>query len=191
MVQTLTMSSLYWAAGFLEGEGSFDGRTAQVTATQAESPEPLYYLQSMFGGTIHQRRHGLKPHHKAQLKWSVSGAGVMMTLYNLMSPKRRGQICRALKIWKSRPAHPRYRRHCPQGHPYSPENTSIYNGTRSCRLCRTTRELNRRFRILRGLYVQCPRGHPFDGYLDSRGHHLCRICARRRTREYYARQHCR
>lgn len=25
--------------------------------------------------------------------------------------------------------------HCPQGHPYSPENTYIYKGSRSCRIC--------------------------------------------------------
>lgn len=40
--------------------------------------------------------------------------------------------------WKRRTTH------CPQGHPYSEENTLVYKGMRSCRICK--REQVRRWR---------------------------------------------
>lgn len=93
-----TTSEIYWAAGFLEGEGCFQ-RTAtqQVNAAQVQR-EPLERLQAYFGGTIYlyaAQREGQSQKHV----WSVSGTrarGVMMTLYVLMSPKRQGQIKKAL-----------------------------------------------------------------------------------------------
>jgi hypothetical protein len=34
--------------------------------------------------------------------------------------------------------------HCPQGHPYSPENTSVRDGSRHCRTCHRERERARK-----------------------------------------------
>lgn len=34
--------------------------------------------------------------------------------------------------------------HCPQGHPYTPENTSVWNGMRKCLTCHAQRERERR-----------------------------------------------
>lgn len=36
--------------------------------------------------------------------------------------------------------------HCPQGHPYTPENTQWWNDTRKCRTCHAARERDRRAR---------------------------------------------
>jgi hypothetical protein len=36
--------------------------------------------------------------------------------------------------------------HCPQGHPYSPENTSVRDGQRHCRTCHRERERARKAR---------------------------------------------
>lgn len=87
---------LYWAAGFLEGEGSFvyASQTQRVTAGQKQKA-PLIKLKEVFGGSIYtsQRRSG--PFHG----WTLTGPrarGLMMTLYTLMSPRRKSQIKRAL-----------------------------------------------------------------------------------------------
>jgi hypothetical protein len=86
---------LYWAAGFLEGEGCFRAadRTEEAYASQVD-PEPLYRLQLLFGGRIQ-----LRTNRRPIYEWQVHGArarGVMMTLYSLLSARRRGQIRQAL-----------------------------------------------------------------------------------------------
>src|ERR1051325_120006 len=90
---------LEWASGFVEGEGNF-GRTPtseRVTVPQVQR-EPLDRLQRLFGGKILvQRERG--PHNSKQWYWRVHGSrarGVMLTLYSLMSTKRREQIRNAL-----------------------------------------------------------------------------------------------
>ena len=88
---------LAWAAGFLEGEGCFTycGHSQQVIVTQNEK-DPLFRLQEMFGGSVRPRT------DKNTNRWYVAGSrarGVMMTMYNLMGERRKGQIRRALEGW--------------------------------------------------------------------------------------------
>ena len=89
---------IYWAAGFLEGEGSFRlARGTVITAPQVQR-EPLDRLQKMFGGTIAFRKRE-NPKHSDIHIWSVCGSrarGVMMTLYSIMSPRRQEQIRKSL-----------------------------------------------------------------------------------------------
>lgn len=97
---TPTTADLYWAAGFIEGEGSVAriGRktfgSVTVSACQVER-EPLERLLGMFGGIIDKRKpRGFKT-NKLQHVWRVSGSrarGVAMTLYPLLSQRRQGQI---------------------------------------------------------------------------------------------------
>lgn len=91
-----SIRDLAWAAGFLEGEGSFfaqEGKYAQVTATQVQL-EPLERLVSMFGGRVwHRKSRG--PRCSPTGWWRVSGSrarGVAMTLFAFMSPRRKDQI---------------------------------------------------------------------------------------------------
>jgi hypothetical protein len=62
----------------------------------------------------------------------------MMTIYGLMSPKRRVQINKALAPWKARKPPQWARTHCPRGHAYTPENTYLNRTTngRQCKECR-------------------------------------------------------
>lgn len=91
-----TIHEVYWAAGFLDGEGSFGispppRQSQRVTGTQ-KSPELLIKLQEIFGGHIAPNKTHI--HH-----WMVSGSrarGIMMTLYPLLSTKRQREIKRAL-----------------------------------------------------------------------------------------------
>src|SRR6478609_6611312 len=89
-----TKLDLAWAAGFLEGEGSFllTGRaghqTSRVMAFQKQR-EPLNRLQRIFGGSVTKLR--TRDIHT----WTVCGArarGVMMTLFLSFSPDRQSQI---------------------------------------------------------------------------------------------------
>lgn len=95
---------LEWAAGFLEGEGTFryasGSSTAHVAAAQV-NPEPLRRLQSFFGGTLRQTGylHKRSTHFRDPWIWQVSGArarGVMLTIYVLLSRVRRLQIRNAI-----------------------------------------------------------------------------------------------
>jgi len=93
---------LAWAAGFLEGEGSFrlNGNSQRVSAVQVNL-EPLFELVQLFGGIVQENR--LKDVRDRQPigEWRVSGArarGVMFTLYPFLSAKRQRQIKKALLL---------------------------------------------------------------------------------------------
>ena len=101
---SLTIVDLAWAAGFLEGEGSFtkSGRDSEtVNAAQIkEGAEPLYKLQQLFGGSVRIKdRCTNRFGRKTQLRWTVCGGrarGVMLTLFSFLSPRRKQQIINAL-----------------------------------------------------------------------------------------------
>lgn len=97
---TPTIRDLYWAAGFLEGEGTFHvgnprDTSGRVSACQKE-PDTLYQLQRLFGGTVVYRSRTTTAFGVSSIyEWRLYGPrafGVMQTLYSLMSPRRRGQI---------------------------------------------------------------------------------------------------
>lgn len=98
-----TSRDLEWAAGFMEGEGCFTcvrpGGNARANAAQVNK-EPVQRLQNMFGGslTLYAPRNSK---HSEIWRWQVCGArarGVMMTLYSLLSVRRKQQIRRALGL---------------------------------------------------------------------------------------------
>ena len=134
------LNDLYWAAGFLDGEGSFiftnPNHTACIQAGQ-KGIELLLRLKKMFGGSICTCIGGINKNR--YFKWSMQGigaAGVMMTLYTLMSQKRQEQIKKTIALWKTYKPHSKYRTHCPKGHEYSLENTYIRaDGKRKCKQC--------------------------------------------------------
>lgn len=97
-----TIRDLEWAAGFLEGEGSFTGQVrndrpgliAAIQATQAiDGVDSLQRLQRMFGGGLRPRKQQLE--RKPTFIWYCSGPrarGVAMTLYALVGVRRQMQI---------------------------------------------------------------------------------------------------
>src|SRR5262245_32700072 len=107
-----------WAAGFLEGEGTFQiARAILVSACQIQR-QPLERLQELFGGAIRER---LTPKGKLIHYWQVysqMAASIMMTIYPLMSPNRQKQIRIALENWRKRQIAQQQKTACPRGHPY-------------------------------------------------------------------------
>lgn len=138
----LTPTFLGWTAGFLEGEGHFRFHGTfcpQARAAQVQR-EPLDRLRLAFGGTIYWF-----PKHSKQgiHEWVLNGRdaiGLMMTLYPMMSPRRRLQIRTAIDTWRRRPGtgvNNRNRTHCKKGHPFDAANTIRWKGRphRFCRIC--------------------------------------------------------
>lgn len=152
------LSEIKWIAGFLEGEGSFQFRRGcSVSAAQVEL-FPLSKLQAILGGSIFGPK-AYSNNRQPAWRWALHGrqaAGLMMTLYLYMSPKRRQQIKNALLIWHSRPARPDTRVFCKWNHEYTPENTGRHIGKhgsqRYCKQC--ARESKHRQKIRGSLCCQ-------------------------------------
>ncbi len=93
-----SLRDLYWAAGFLDGEGSFNlsAGSQRVRATQKDD-DALRHLQGLFGGSVRQQFNKLRQKH--YWHWAVHGSrarGVMLTLYPLLFSYRQSQIRKAL-----------------------------------------------------------------------------------------------
>lgn len=133
-----TTVDLAWLAGFLEGEGSF-GFTQSSACVSAKQVQrwPLEVCLRIVGGRINSSP---KPTPTSQpfFTWAVGGriaAGLMMTLYPLLSPRRKQQIDAVLVRWRSRPAGTKYQKFCKRGHLFSPENVYHSKRQRACKLC--------------------------------------------------------
>jgi hypothetical protein len=131
----LNLNDLYWAAGFIEGEGTFThGGSFGVVASQVQL-WPLERLQTLFGGSISTNGRPPRSHHQQCHVWYLHGykaAGLAMTLWMLMSPRRRQQIERALKKWSKQKIANGMRTRCPRGHSYRP---LANGGGRYCPIC--------------------------------------------------------
>ena len=142
----ISLRKIEWVAGFLEGEGAFQSggsvRTTPVVSVAQVQREPLERLQELFGGPINMYlRKNKNPNHSDAFRWGMYGgraAGLMMTLYPLMSPKRKEAIRKAIMAWRSGrgESYNSHKIQCPKGHPYNDENTyKRLNGSRVCRIC--------------------------------------------------------
>lgn len=102
MIET---KDIHWAAGFLDGEGSFGSyyqgcrntNIFQLTAVQNDR-QLLDRLVNLFGGSVHK----VRTYHQ----WVLTGPnarGLAMTLFSLMSDKRKAQIKKMLSLsWRTR-----------------------------------------------------------------------------------------
>ena len=86
-----------WTAGFLEGEGCFSlnrGKYAVIDAVQQQR-EPLERLQKAYGVSIHR-------HSRGYYRWTITthrAVELIRKIWPYMSPKRRVQILKVLKIY--------------------------------------------------------------------------------------------
>ena len=95
--------NIEWAAGIYEGEGSVKlyGRKGKsvgknIAATVSQKDRWLLErFEQFFGGRI------VGPNKRGMSYWHVSGArarGFLMTIYGLLSPRRREQIKEKLRL---------------------------------------------------------------------------------------------
>jgi hypothetical protein len=81
-----------WAAGFYEGEGTLASYSLQTSITQ-KNRWPLERMKALFGGSI-------SPPYRGCCRWQISGArarGFLMSIYELLSPRRQEQIVNAMR----------------------------------------------------------------------------------------------
>jgi hypothetical protein len=141
----MDIRKLYWAAGFLDGEGCFHSNRGTISASQV-SPQTLYWLKAIFGGSVYGpvKRH--TPKQQPFFQWRISGGkyggdaiSIMMMLYPLLSEKRQGEIRRCIEAWRKRPGNSKVwlaRGHCRNGHPLSGPNYVVApSGHGRCRQC--------------------------------------------------------
>lgn len=201
----IAVNDLEWMAGFLEAEGCFHyskSKHLNVSAGQVQA-EPLERLQVMLGGGlgkyVDSRGHANDIH-----RWSAvhsRAAGIMMTLYPLMSPKRQAEICRALDGWKSQRPAQKLRTHCLQGHPLSGDNLYMHGDKRYCRTCRGYESaIERGWRKAptwqnrrpgEKINFQCKRGHSLEDKSNLylwRGKRYCIACRRLKKSEFDEKQ---
>lgn len=186
-----------WAAGFLEGEGCFrmqrsrSSKTGRVTghsivilATQVQR-EPLARLAGLFGGSLHCQEHRPNPNWQPLWRWVLTGhraAGLMFSMYSLLSPRRKEQVLAAIDVWKTRRLAPALRRTCPKGHDYAAHlQKDGRRRRRRCLACRRKGAAPPR--------LTCPQGHDYatHGVVTEYDHRRCLICRRARGRAATAR----
>ena len=168
---------LHWAAGFLEGEGSFTFSKAghlQVRAPQVNR-EPLDKLRGILrGGSFYLYEDKAHPNHKPVHCLQFVGnraAGICMTLFPLMSTKRQWQIKIALSGWKAKRVKGIYAHKCIHGHPFTKENIYWWHGKRHCRACRSYNDQVRRGWRKAPKWENCNPGERLN-FQCKRGHDL-------------------
>lgn len=158
----ITVAEIHWAAGFLDGEGCFRVEGVPCTSLNVSASQkdrwPMDKLQRLFGGVVKYRYRRSRTRVDSPIwEWhlsTVAAAGLMMTLFLLLQPRRRQRISELLTAWRARPVSPAHRSACPQGHLYSGTNLLVYerrygrSGYRH-RLCRECCRQRRRERYAR------------------------------------------
>lgn len=133
------MKKLEWVAGFIEGEGSFvfNRNTLNVSVSQVQK-WPLEKLSEILGGKVYRCNNK----YGGYFMWCANGvraAAISMTLYALMSPKRKEQIRKVLGLWRRVPPRGEHWTHCKNGHLFTDvNNVPAFKkiGLRRCRICR-------------------------------------------------------
>ena len=140
----VSVKDIAWAAGFLEGEGSFSLQKSLCPKVQAsqKGSQPLERLRTMFGGKVYLRNQKYKGMPRPIYSWEIHGptaAGIMMSIYGLMSCKRKDQIKHSVTQWMTTLVHPRYRIKCINGHSFNKSNTYYGRKRRYCKQCERVR----------------------------------------------------
>jgi hypothetical protein len=93
------LKEIHWLAGYLEAEGTFavprKGFRSSTVAVSSTDVEPLEKCLKFFGGALHGPYQPRKDGWKKNWRWSANGpraAGIAMTVYSLLSPRRQKQI---------------------------------------------------------------------------------------------------
>lgn len=157
-MDTPTREELAWCGGLFEGEGTITGTAtahapfARVSMSDRDDIERFAACFS-FGGV--SRIDGAKPGYKAMWTWSTGGFPHVQALVAMLWPwlgvRRKAKAKEVLARFAGGRGHARGRQACPQGHPYTPENTYLWPRAntegrhhRQCRTCMRARSLARR-----------------------------------------------
>lgn len=143
-----TKSELAFAAGFIEGEGSFHlqgkrgRRTNFVVSVSQVQREPLDRMKLWFGGSICrcEGQNRKNPKWSVYFRWQLTGERARVLVDELrkwLSPRRRAQIDTLFARRQAiLPPHNATKTHCVRGHELAGDNLYLYpDGRRECRTC--------------------------------------------------------
>ena len=95
---------LWWAAGFLEGDGSFGCTGSPHVRAVQKNEEPIRRLKKSFGGRVS----GFMKKSRRYWSWRLDGPPareLILNLYPLLSPARQFQITSGFIRYLSTPVH--------------------------------------------------------------------------------------
>lgn len=153
----MTPTDIAWAAGLLEGEGTFRYQYKQGTyaafniAMGSRDKDVIDRMLALVPGS---RGHVTDLNGTPFYHWVLGRADCVIpflnTIYPYMGTRRRNAIAEAIWDWWNTPVGNKDKTHCKNGHEFTPENT-IKNpcdeGRRRCRICTT--EARRRAEAVR------------------------------------------
>lgn len=139
----MQIKDIYWAAGFIDGEGSFceNGRTICISAVQVDKWH-LDKLLKLFGGymSIETRKEVTGRVYHVWRAYGHRAAGIMMTLYSLLSPRRKQRVKELLKAWLKKPMRSirgGWSSYCIHGHLLKDNIYISSKGARGCKSCKS------------------------------------------------------
>lgn len=121
----IKISSIFWLAGFLDGEGTFiyngSSPRLQVISTDLDLIQRCKREMNVTTNIYNVKRY--ESHHKRAHGLTINGSFAvswMMTLYPLMSIRRKSEIREVIEKWKIHRSH--NNGVCVNGHPQTKEN---------------------------------------------------------------------
>lgn len=138
----IKLTSIYWIAGLLDGEGSFSYSNTpiiQITLTDLDLLQKCH-LEMKLNNRIYKVEK-LLGHHREIYKFAIFGSLAiqwMMTLYPLLCSRRKARIKEVIKLWSGSRNFNSPK--CINGHLLSGKNLILeYNNiglARRCRICK-------------------------------------------------------
>jgi hypothetical protein len=130
----VSVNDIYWAAGLFEGEGCFSFHHDNCPGTQVSmtDEEPIQRIKSIFG--VGLARTATRKTKKGKTVFLFRSYGkdaiqIMMTIFSIMSPRRKEKIKEIIGHWKH------FGRYCRNGHEKTGDNAIPFTKGVKCRKC--------------------------------------------------------
>ena len=102
----MNVKDIYWAAGILEGEGTFvlsgNSPSIKLKMTDPDVVERVYAVFNNLGSLYMHKKD--REYYKQAYTWKVNGKdaiAIMMTIYTLMGERRKEKITSIIQHWKT------------------------------------------------------------------------------------------
>lgn len=136
---------IYYIAGLLEGEGCFDYKDCPRIILGMKDEDTIVKARTLLKSDNKiEIRNPTKPNHNTIYRIVISGnlaVQWMMTLYPLMSRRRKEKIRELLIKWKLQKSRDRGVDYCINGHPLLIQDVDYYlrnedsNSSKRCKIC--------------------------------------------------------
>lgn len=140
----VTTNQIYWLAGFLDGEGSFQNANTpliSINQTDLDLVERVKQITNCSNSIGITEANG---NRKTLYYFTITGMSAiqwMMTIYPIMSVRRKSQIREIIATWKQRKRTQKGVDYCSKGHSLlEAENCYLReNGRKICKICHNER----------------------------------------------------